>query len=508
MAGTDPGLEGLVRAVRKLRAKFQQDWHRPRYHFVTPEGVCQPFDPNGAIFWRGRYHLFYIVQIEGKGHCWGHASSIDLLHWRVHPTALVPGDGDEGIFSGCALLDKEGVPTIVYLGVNAGICVARSTDGDLIHWVKDEANPVIPIPKEGTPEYNQYVVHDPHVWLEGETYYAIVNGRLPQSPRRPPGKTHDTAYLFKSYDLVHWQYLSPFYEPNPSWTYPEEDCACPDFFRLGDKYMLLCISHYAGARYYLGRYENEKFYPERHVRMNWPGGTMFAPESLLDSNGRRVFWSWVCEGRSLAAQKAAGWGGVMSLPRVLSMRDDGTVGIEPVKELERLRLNPVTRANVELADGIQVPLEELRGTAWELALDIEPGSARRVGLRVCCSPDGAEQTEIVFDPAAGTLSVDISKSSLSPEIIWPWPWPYKGERRPDVNHVQTAPFALASGETLNLRVFLDGSILEVFANNRQCLTQRLYPTRRDSTGVLLFSQGGAARVRTLAAWEMAATNPW
>lgn len=499
MADTDAN---LISATRELRAKFQADRHRPRYHFVAPEGICQPFDPNGAIFWRGRYHLFYIVQVEGHGHCWGHASSIDLLHWRIHPVALLPGDGDAGIFSGCALLDKEGVPTIVYLGVDTGICVARSTDEDLIHWEKDPANPVIPIPEEGTPEFTQYDVHDPHVWLEGETYYAILNGF-----RSIFNKTGDTAYLFKSDDMVHWAYLRPFYQPDPAWTEPEEDCACPDFFPLGDKHMLLCISHYAGARYYLGRFENERFYPERHVRMNWPGGTMFAPESLVDSAGRRIFWSWVCGGRSAAAQEAAGWGGVMSLPRVLSLEEDGTVRIEPVEELKRLRINPVSRQDIALHAGASVPVAPM-GTAWELALEIAPGSAAQVGLRVCCSPDGAEQTEIAFDPLAGTLSIDFSKSSLSPEIRWPWPHPHRREDQPGGPRVQTAPFTLGAGETLKLRVFLDGSILEVFANGRQCVTQRLYPTREDSTGIALFARDGSARVRTLAAWEMAAANPW
>ena len=86
MADTDLHLEELISATRKLRAKFQEDRYRPKYHFVTPEGLCHPFDPNGAIFWRGRYHLFCIVQIEDHGHCWGHASSIDLLHWRIYPT--------------------------------------------------------------------------------------------------------------------------------------------------------------------------------------------------------------------------------------------------------------------------------------------------------------------------------------------------------------------------------------------------------------------------------------
>lgn len=502
MADTDLHLEKLISDTRELRAKYQEDRHRPRYHFCTPEGLCRPFDPNGAIFWRDKYHLFYIVQIEGHGHCWGHASSIDLLHWRIHPVALVPGDGDEGIFSGCALLDKDGVPTIVYLGVNTGICIARSTDKDLLHWEKDPANPVIPIPREGTPEHTQYIVHDPHVWLEGETYYAILNGRWNIAEKKG-----DTAYLFKSSDLIHWKYLKPFYEPNPAWTDPEEDCACPDFFPIGDQHMLLCISHYAGARYYLGRYENETFTPERHVRMNWPGGTMFAPESLLDGSGRRVFWGWVCGGRSKEAQEAAGWSGVMSLPRVLSLERDGTVSIEPVQEIERLRIHPVSRENVPLEDGVLVPLDSM-GTAWELALDVDPCSAAQVAVRICCSPDGAEGTEIAYDPAAGTLSIDFTASSLSPEVLWPWPHPHSREEHPSDDRVQTAPLHLDTGETLQLRIFMDGSILEVFANGRQCVTQRIYPTRADSTGIGLLAREGSAHVRTLDAWEMAAANPW
>jgi sucrose-6-phosphate hydrolase SacC (GH32 family) len=198
----------------------------------------------------------------------------------------------------------------------------------------------------------------------------------------------------------------------------------------------------------------------------------------------------------------------MSMPRVLSLLEDGTVSIEPVVEMERLRVNPVRRENVKLADGARVPFVGVRGTAWELALEVEPGSATQVGVRVCCSPDGAEQTEISFDPAAGTLSIDFSKSSLSSEVTWPWPHPHRREQQPGANYVQAAPFALSPGETLELRIFLDGSILEVFANRRQCITQRIYPTRVDSTGIDLFSRGGSARVRTLEAWEIAAANLW
>ena len=60
--------ELLVNSQRELRTKLLQDPHRPVYHIITPEGLCGPFDPNAAIFWKGLYHLMYIVQTE-KGHC-------------------------------------------------------------------------------------------------------------------------------------------------------------------------------------------------------------------------------------------------------------------------------------------------------------------------------------------------------------------------------------------------------------------------------------------------------
>ncbi len=98
-------------------------------------------------------------------------------------------------------------------------------------------------------------------------------------------------------------------------------------------------------------------------------------------------------------------------------------------------------------------------------------------------------------------------------IVQPWPQPSASflpdplDGRADVR-VQEAPFALRQGESLQLRIYLDRSVLEVFANGRQCMAQRIYPTRGDSTGVALFSRGGAATVRRPRAWDLAATNPW
>lgn len=216
-----------------------------------------------------------------------------MLHWTYLPTALTAeaGDPEKSIFSRNTFISKEGISTLAYYGIDAGICLEQSLDESLITWKKLDVNPVIPEPKQGDPGWGVYNVSDPHIWVEGNIYYAILGGNV------KPYDTYDTAYLFKSEDMLNRTYLHPFYTPNPDWTQPIEDGACPDFFNLAGRHMLLCISHSHGARSYLGKYENGHFTPEVHHRMNWPGGSCFAPESLEDNNSRRIFWAWIPDQR-------------------------------------------------------------------------------------------------------------------------------------------------------------------------------------------------------------------
>jgi sucrose-6-phosphate hydrolase SacC (GH32 family) len=486
-------------AIIKLMAADPQ---APRYHFIAPEGNAMPFDPNGAIFRQGRYHLFYIFQdpdLPHGGHCWGHASSRDLLHWDFHPTALAPGpsDPDKGIFSGNAFVSKEGIPTIAYYGIDTGICLAQSTDEDLRTWTKLPENPIIPEPRQGDPGWGVYNVFDPHIWLEGDTYYAILGGRV------KPHEIRDTAYLFESRDLVSWRYLRPFYHPHPDWTDRLEDCACPDFFRLGERHALVCISHSHGARVYLGRWQDGTFVPEEHQRMNWPGGSCFAPETLQDGRGRRILWAWVLDQRK-GDGRFKNELGVMSLPRALSLDSRGRLNIRPVEELEQLRRNPRHIENLAVEPRQEQTLAEVQGDCLELALEAVVPDGSAFGVKVRVSPSGEEQTALQVDRASGTISIDTSQSSLRPDIFQPFPM-MGGKTCEDVR-TQTAPFLLDPGEKLKLRLFLDKSILEVFANQRQCLTQRIYPSRDDSLGVALFSQGAGVKVTRVEAWDMAAAN--
>ena len=238
--------------------------------------------------------------------------------------------------------------------------------------------------------------------------------------------------------------------------------------------------------------------------MNWPGGTCISPESLLDARGRRIFWAWAWPALKNEALAAAGWSGVLTLPRVLSLGDDGKLRIEPPAEFERLRLNPRRRKDITL-DG-EVILDDISGACLELAIEIDPGDAKEVGLIVRRSPDGEERTVVTFVPDRNVLRIDTSRSSLDAAVFNGYPvvpmWDQEDIR------AQEAPFELPAGQPLRLRVFLDRSILEAFANCRQCVTQRIYPSRADSVGVALVARGGRATVTILEAWEMAAANPW
>jgi len=501
----DGGFALVGDGLETPRARVDEDW--PTYHVsaLPREGLARPYDANGCIYWKGKYHLMYIYQDPKRphgGHCWGHAVSTDLVNWTFLPPALVPepGDPDVGIFSGNAFLSKDGVPMLCWFGVDAGVCVATALDDDLITWKKHPANPIIPMPKPGQPGHGVYTVWDPYLWLEGENYYCLLGGNA-----LPNGK--DTLYTMRSPDLVKWTPLHPFFEhPDLAWTTPGEDCSCPDFFKIGDKHALLCISHKVGGRIYIGRFENERFFPERHVRMNWPGGQFFAPESLVDPRGRRIIWAWVTDPRTILTQRATG-SGVQSLPRVLSLDSDGTLTITPAEELQSLRRNHHRTEIVPVEADSEVTIG-VRGDRLELAVEIDVGDAKEVGLAVRCTPDGREQTTIWFRPESKTLSLDVSKSTLRKDVVYTQgPLDTGGVlRAADYKNPRAtvdAPFELKPRELLRLRVFLDGPMLEVFANDRQCITEQVFPASKEALGVKVIARGGPTVVQSVDRWDMA-----
>ncbi len=460
-------------AARALRERLLSDPYRPGYHFVTPEGRCMPFDPNGAIFWKGRYHVFYIFQ-DARGHNWGHVSSTDLFHWRHHPTGLV-----SGMFSGNCFLNKDGRPTMCYHQVGQGNAMAVAVDDELNQWKKLESNPITPQTEPGDPHHGKYRSWDPYGWLEGDTYYAIFGGTRPA--------------IVKSDSLAGpWKYVGDLMANAVDGVSIQEDVSCADLFKIGNRHMLLCISHRLGCRYYLGDWKNEQFHPTFHEKMSWMDNSFFAPESLLDGQGRRIMWAWIFDSPGFQTRMSYGWSGTMSLPRVLSLGEDGRLRMNPPQEIERLRYNAKKKVNLTVGADAEMALDEVGGNSLELCVEMTAKDALQFGVQVCRSPNGEEQTLVYYDAAEKKLKVDTTNSSLT-----------EGSKS-----IEAAPFVLRPGEPLKLRVFVDKSVVEVFANGRQAVMRRVYPSRADSLGVAIFSHGGPARVAALEAWDMMPSNAY
>jgi len=499
-ATTIENLHEHIGNARELREYLSTDLHRPRYHLLPPEGFFN--DANCTIFWNGRYHVFYLGRMPNpNADEWlpvlDHSSSCDLVHWIHHPPAIKPatdGSMPRGIYSGDAI-ENAPVPTLIYHVPSQGTCIATSDDDDLIQWTPSPANPVIPIPDEP----QEYHVFDPCAWYENGTYYALIGNKNTRS-----GYEGDTTSLFRSEDCMHWEYRGPFYKSSRRWTDEVEDCACPDFFSLGDKYMLLMHGHrpYGMAHYYLGRYEDEQFYPETHGRMNWQGGQLSGPETLLDDQGRRIFFGWIREARPW---EKYGWASAMTLPRLLSLNEDGSLRIEPAPELEKLRTNHRHQETIQLKADTEFDVEEVSGACLELRLNITPRGATDFGVKVRRSPDSEEETAIGFSVIDECLKIDLTKSTLNDEVKYPRLTPQDEDGGERWTSSQAAPFKLAEGEPLKLHIFLDKSVIEVFVNSRLCLTQRIYPTRADSLGISIFTRGGEAFLNRLDAWTVMST---
>jgi beta-fructofuranosidase len=452
---------------------------RPLWHFTPAYGWMN--DPNGLIQWGGEYHFFYQHHPFGTDwgpmH-WGHAVSGDLVRWRHLPIALAPSPGGPdagGVFSGSAV-DDGGVLGLVYTGHGERQvqCLATSRDGRV--FAKDPANPVLPAPPEG---FSTADFRDPKAW-RAEGKWWLVAG----SHRGGRG----AALLFESSDLRQWRFKAVAAESDGTQGSMWE---CPDLFAVDGRHVLVYSPMGLPSRAPLllvGRLDDASgrfTAASRHVADH--GFDFYAPQSFEDVKGRRVVIGWMDSWEAKAwPTKAHGWAGAMSVPRELRLLPDGVPVWRPVAEVESLRSDPRRQEPRAFGPGTAV-LDTLAGDSLDLELEIDPGAARRVALAVRRSADGRQQTRVVLDRDAGTLAMDRERAGAGD------------------GGVHAAPLRLGAGETLRLRVLVDRSSVEVFAQDgRVVLTDRVYPDPA-SLGVALEADAPARLVR-LNAWRLAAAQ--
>jgi beta-fructofuranosidase len=156
---------------------------------------------------------------------------------------------------------------------------------------------------------------------------------------------------------------------------------------------------------------------------------------------------------------------------------------------------------MSLPAGREILLKNIAGNAMEIQAEIDPRNANEVCLTVLRSPGKEEYTDIRFR-RKGYVKADASGRSVTRDAIVIDPTRASLYRDVQRRPPEIAPFELPKGEPLKFRIFVDRSIVEVFAGNRQCLALRVYPQRPDSVGVSISAKNADASLRRLDAWQM------
>ncbi len=305
------------------------------------------------------------------------------------------------------------------------------------------------------------------------------------------------ALMYKSADLIHWDYIHPLAiaKPNPNDASERPGASmweCPDFFFLGGKPILLVA---AGNRYLAGTYKNQSFDQQGEGQIDF-SNVAYAQKTMSDAKGRRIWWGWIHETWSAKASAEAGWAGVMSLPKLLTLRADGLLGIEPATEVQSLRQQSHSMGASVIKAGSPQLLGKFRGDCVEILAEIDLRDSRQAGLCVRSTRDGSEQTLVGYDRDSQSMYVDTTKSTLDPDIQ------ARGRGRFVGRAIQQGGLPLKDGEPLQLRIFVDASVIESFANGRASMTSRVYPTKADSLGIGLFAKGGDAKLRHLTVYDL------
>ena len=483
---------------------YNEAW-RPQYHFTPPKNFMN--DPNGLVFYKGEYHLFYQYNPQGTvwGHMsWGHAVSADMLHWKNLPIAIPEESGKFMIYSGsvvvdwhnssgsCAGNDPRDPSCLIAIYTAAGTNSQRqnlafSNDRGR-SWTNYTGNPVADL---GQPDFR-----DPKVfWYEAQKKWVMV--AVLADERK--------AVFLDSHDLKSWVLRGSFETPGKE----RGQWECPDLFELPvngnpqKKKWVLVVNRNPGApaggtgvEYFLGGFDGTHFVSEGPSGQElWAdyGKDFYATNSFSDIppvDGRRIWMGWISNWQYANREPTATWRGAQSLPRELSLKQysDGIRLVQrPVTEAKRLRQRALLQVtNISVLKAIQTMLAaKTSGDSVEIDAELAPEGAKEIGFRLC--KGASEETVLGFIPEQKEVFLDRTRSgdvSFAPE--------FPGRQRAAVRQISRVRF----------HVFLDRSSVEAFVNDGEVvLTDRIYPSP-GSDGIELYSTARSGKVISLSIWKL------
>ena len=445
-----------------IASPVYHETYRPQFHFTAEKNWIN--DPNGLVYYKGEYHLFFQHNPKGinwGNMTWGHAVSPDLVHWQQLPNAIEP-DGLGTIFSGSAVVDwnntagfqsgDENVIVAIYTAAGGTSpesqgrpftqCIAYSNDRGR-SFTKYDGNPVLKhIVKDN---------RDPKVIWHGLTKRWIMALFL----------DGETFALFSSPNLKEWTHLHDLKLPG---------CGeCPDFFPLaveGQPGKLKWVFTAANGKYFVGDFDGQKFTPEGDLQQVDFGKNYYAVQTYSDipeSDGRRIQIAWMNGGK----YPEMPFNQQMSFPCELRLRKlPGGMRVfrTPVKEIEALHARTHRWRDVILKPGDN-PLAGVARELFDIRAEFELREATEVGIKA----HGEAITYSAKDKRLNCLAA-------------------------------SAPLEPVDGK-VRLQILVDRTSIEVFGNDgRVSLTSCLVP--QGPTRLECFAAGGTARIVSLTAHEL------
>ncbi len=505
---------------------ISDDKHIQRYH-IRSNGLWQGelFSP---FYYNGTYHMFSHRHLNAPlitYGVWGHYVSTDLLHWKEVLPAIAPSDetniAEDQCFSGTGAIDANGIPYIFFTGVTNDVrplnrisyaTAADPSDGYLMEWKK--SNEVI----INQPDFcSDLDFRDPYIYTEGEYAFMLV-GSSTQQP------SHDLwerdplvmVYRAKLTDLSKWEELGAMYRASRE-TYPEVsfNWELPYLYRLTNddetivKYMLAVSPHPhpspregendttdASLLYWLGSFDTETgvFTPEQDAPLRFDMGNITSAISCAfpdPVSGEWLSYSVIHTHYSESQSCYHGYNVHYSIPRVLSLHDDGTLRIRPYSEMETLHTKTWVNTQNLIGDEMNAILSEVKSEELHVKLSVRLNGCDRFGLNIKQSDisaiDAGERTALVYDAVTQTFTVDSSHSTNDSAFYRPVS---QGKISPDDEGV------------IQIEFYLDNSTVEVFVNETLLISSPCYSTLEDSLGMQFYYEGAAPEILNLEIYEM------
>ena len=435
--------------------------YRPGYHYRPRENWIN--DPCGLIHHQGVYHLYHQYNphgdLWGDMH-WGHAVSSDMVNWKEQEIAMKPDEanGEEHCFTGCGYHLPDGRAAFYYTSIEL-----KRDPEQWIAYPQDDALSAITQTREGAmtipmhkPEMEVSEWRDPSILPYKDGYLMVLGCRLSVNGDEHTG----AALLYTSKDGVHFTYHSILARGDGS---DERSWECPNFFKIGDKHVLM-YSPYRQPLYIVGTLtEDLRFIPEGRGTADESGQEgWYAPQSFRDEHGRQLIIGWMTERSRGTWDGIKGWAGCMSLPREVYLENT----------VFKMRVIPEVEKLVASTEEGELPMKACTaGEQFRVIIDAELEADGCVACEVLATPDGEEKTVVTLH-GDGRLVLNRGASSKYP-----------------THHSILERRISMQGGKAHLEIYVDHSVIEI-AGNGEWISSRVYPSREDALEAAFCVRGG------------------